>query len=91
MASSGILEHYVSSIAFKVQFTLQPFGKLGTINFILGMSQIVQADDCQSKSGLMTASESDGVVVIVLNSDVGLGFSQTLRGKLKQIKLFEKL
>jgi len=39
----------------------------------------------------MTASESDGVVVIVLDSDVGLGFSQTLRGKLKQIKLFEKL
>ena len=34
----------------------------------------------------MTSSESDGVVVIVLNSDVGLGFSQTLRGKLKQMK-----
>ena len=39
--------------------------------------------DCQFESRLMTASESDGVIVIVLNSDVGLGFTQDLRAELE--------
>jgi len=99
---SGIVEHYISSIVFKVQLGLQPLGKLAAIYLVLSRPKIPQASlidacdeyrghpsrtetthDCQFESRLMIASESDGVIVIVLNSDVGLRFTQDLRTKLK--------
>jgi len=102
VAVSGIVEHYVSSIVFKVQFVLQPLGKLAAIYLVLIRVKIPQASlisacdeyrghpsrietthDCQFESRLMITSESDGVIVIVTNSDVGLGFTQDLCAELK--------
>ena len=57
---------------------------INTCDEYRGQSKHIETThDSQVESRLMTASESDGVVVIVLSSNVGLGFTQDLRAELK--------
>lgn len=81
-AVARIVEYDVSPIIAETQLLLQPLRNRLAVNFILLRLEISQADNCQNESRVMSAGESHIVVVIVLNSDIGLGFTQDFRAEL---------
>jgi len=81
-----ILNHSESS-CYKLVLVVRKIAQADLMNIRHKYREIPAYRDhgrLSNESGFMSACESDGVVVVVLGSDVGLRFAQDFRAKLIQ-------